>query len=65
MSLVLTGMIIMTPVLTGKLISGENIGTMASAALATTSLMASRVTGTGKKMTGVGVSTKKIINLNH
>ena len=61
MSLVLTGLIIMTPVLTGKLLSAQNIGTMASAAMATTTLMASRITGTGKKVKGVGVSTKNII----
>lgn len=60
-SLVFTGMIIMTPVLTSKLISGENIGTMASAALATTAVMTTRFSGTYKKVKGGVVKAEKAI----
>ena len=55
MSILFIGMIIMTPILTAKLISGENIGTMASAAMAATTAISARFPGTYKNFKG-GVS---------
>lgn len=53
LSLLYIGLIILTPALTSKLISGQNIGTLASAALAVTTYLGSRSALMASKATGV------------